>query len=177
MVWWCIDIFQNYEIKMCAFAVNTFPSFTQNVTAHPQPMVHCSTFDWLLWECAAAENTNIPPTERIGNSGWEKSDKNQNPDSKHTFQMFHICVTQIHNNLLYPQISPSEFFTKIHFLSKIGFLYCLWNILAKIYVYYFWIVCKVSFRYIYRLSLDKNAHFTVIDWLELVEAVQKQSCK
>ena len=49
--------------------------------------------------------------------------------------------------------------------------------LAKIYVYYFWPVCNVSFRYIYRLSLDKNAHSTVIDWLELVEAVQKQSCK
>ena len=65
----------------------------------------------------------------------------------------------------------------IFFLSKIGFLYCLWNILAKSYVYYFWPVWNVSFRDIDRLSLDKNAHSTVIDWLELVEAVQKQSCK
>ena len=47
-LWWCIDIFQTYEIKMCAFAVNTFPSFRQNVTAHPQSMVYRSTFDWLL---------------------------------------------------------------------------------------------------------------------------------
>lgn len=47
-LWWCIDIFQNYKIKICAFAVNTFPSFTQNATVHLQSMVHRSKFDWLL---------------------------------------------------------------------------------------------------------------------------------
>lgn len=77
-LWWCIDIFQNYKIKICAFAVNTFLSFTKNVTAHLQSMMHRSKFDWLLWECPAPENIHIPPTERIGNSGGEKSDKNQN---------------------------------------------------------------------------------------------------
>jgi len=84
-LWWCIDIFQNYKIKICAVAVNTFPSFTQNVTAHPQSMVHSRKFDWLLWECAAPENIHIPPTERIRNSGGEKSDKNQN---------FRVCVKE-----------------------------------------------------------------------------------
>ena len=77
-LWWGIDIFQNYEIKTCALADHTFPRFTQNFTAHPQSMMHRRRFDWLLWECPAPENIHIPPTERIGNSGGEKSDKNQN---------------------------------------------------------------------------------------------------
>ena len=66
---------------MWAFAVNTFPRFTQNVTAHPQSMVHRSKFDWLLWECAAlGENIHIPPTEPTRNSGGEKSAKNPLPE-------------------------------------------------------------------------------------------------
>lgn len=77
-LWWGIDIFQNYEIKTCAFADHTFPRFTQNFTAHSQSMMHRRRFDWLLWECPAPENIHIPPTERIGNSGGEKSDQNQN---------------------------------------------------------------------------------------------------
>lgn len=47
-LWWGIDIFQNYKIKICAFAVSTFPSLTKNVTAHLQSMMHRSKFDWLL---------------------------------------------------------------------------------------------------------------------------------
>lgn len=121
-LWWfggVLDIFQNYETKMCAFAVNTFPSFRQNVTAHPQSMVHRSTFDWLLWECAAPENTHIPPTERIGNSGWEKSDKNQNS---------RVCVKERgkflrFNSFYHPSVKQVWLFLKTAQLRLVLLLY------------------------------------------------------
>ena len=63
-----------------------------------------------------------------------------------------------------------------------------------LFVFFFSIVCEygwwnfgvkvltqfVTFCYrgcTYRLSLNKNVHSTLTDWLELEEAEQKQSCK
>ena len=92
--------------------------------------------------------------------------------------MFHIlCHSDPQKFTLSSNFTAWICHKNIYFLLKIGLLYFLWRILAKIVVYFFWLVSNVSFHFIYRLSLDKNVHSTMIDWLELVEAVQKQSCK